>query len=176
MKGLIRLKQNERIICDCYEKGTKHIFGKDINLPFNQKIVAVNNMYGWLYNEGILKKTSFEFKDYSDCAYFAFDVADLVVYRKAMEKSGVDGAMLAVQHIFDEKYSPCEYCGAITLAWMMQTYRDFDGTVSRGLECDLCNHLNSCAVLEVYEIKEEKGVKAAVKKAFEFSEFEPSDL
>ena len=169
-------KENERIICDNYQKGKKHIFGQDSNTPFNQKIIAVNNMYGWLYNAGILKEISFEFQDYSDITYFALCVADLEKYRDAMRNSGVDGAELAIQHIFDEKYSPCHYSGAIELGWTMMTYRDFDGTVSRDWECELSRHLDSCAVLDVEKIKEEKGVKEAVKAMFELSGFEPSDL
>ena len=169
-------KQRERIICDSYEKGSKHIFGNDSGTPFNQKIVAVNNMYGWLYGKGILKEVSFELRDYSDITYFALDVADLEKYREAMKNSGVDGADLAIHHIFDEKYSPCHYSGAIELGWTMMSYRDFGGTVSRDWECELSRHLDSCTVLDVRKIKEEKGVKEAVKAMFEFSGFEPSDL
>lgn len=169
-------KQIERIICDCYEKQEKHIFGSDPNTSFNQKILAVNNMYGWLYNKGILKEISFEFRNYSDIAYFAFDVADLEKYREAMMESGVEGAELAIQHIFDEKYSPCHYSGAIELGWTMMSYRDFSGTVSRDWECELSRHLDACTVLDVEKIKEEKGVKEAVRAMFEFSGFDPSDL
>lgn len=173
---MINKQQNERIICDNYQKGKKHIFGDDPNAPFNQKIVAVNNMYGWLYNEGILKEISFELKDYSDITYFAFDVADLKKYRKMMEESGVEGAELAVQHIFDEKYSPCHYSGAIELSWTMMSYRDFGGTVGRDWECELSRYLASCAVLDVAEIRKKDGVKAAVKAMFDLSGFDPSDL
>ncbi len=170
------MKQNKRIICDCYEKQEKPIFGDNPNEPFNQRIIAVNNMYGWLYSEGLLKKISFEFKDYSDCTYFAFDVADLTPYKKAMKKSGINGAKLAVQHIFHEEYSPCHYSGAIELSWTMLSYRDFCGTVNKDWECELSRDLNSCAVLDIKKIKEEKGVKEAVKAMFEMSCFEPSDL
>ena len=170
------MEQNKRIICDCYTKKEKRLLGDDPNTPFNQKIVSVNNMYGWLYKEGILEKVAFEFKDYSDCTYFAFDVADLLPFREKMTESGVEDFACAIQHIFDENYSPCEYCGAITLGYLMQTYRDFDGTVSRGWECYLCENLASHTVLDVCQTKEEKGTKEAVKAAFDFAGFEPSDI
>lgn len=170
------MEQNKRIICDCYAKKEKKLLGDDPNTPFNQKIVSVNNMYGWLYKEGILEKVAFELKDYSDCTYFAFDVAALLPFREKMKESGVEGSALAIDYIFDCGHSPCEYCGAITLGYLMQTYRDFDGTVSRGWECLLCEGLASHAVLDVYQVKEEKGIKEAVKAAFDFANFKPSDL
>lgn len=166
----------ERIICDNYQKNGKHLFGEDPTTEFNQKIVAINNMYGWLYEKGILEKRSFEFKDYSDITYFALDAQDLLPYRSAMEASGVEGAELATRHIFDVEYSPCLYSGAIELAWTMFSYRDFDGTVSRSWENELCRHMNSSAVLDVRKMKDERGVKEAVKLSFELSGFEKTDM
>jgi GNAT superfamily N-acetyltransferase len=166
----------ERIICDSYQKGDKHLFDDDPNTEFNQKIMAVNNMYGWLYEKGILRKVSFEFKDYSDITFFAFDAKELLPYRKAMEASGIDGAKLATEHIFDAEYSLCKYSGAIELSWTMFTYRDFGGTISRSWETDLCRHLNSPAVLDIRKAREQQGIKEAVKLSFELSGFEKSDL
>ena len=37
----------ERIICDMYFKKEKARLGADANSEFNQRITAVNNMYGW---------------------------------------------------------------------------------------------------------------------------------
>ena len=169
-----------RVICDCYIKGDKHLWSNPNNNPdtaaFNRKIVAVNNMYGWLYEQGILEKVSFVFKDYlSECS-FAFDAKDLEPYRAKMVQNGVPDAALAVQHIFDEPYAPCRYSGAIDLSWTMMSYRDFDGTVSRSWECDLAKHLNSDAVLDVEDVKNTSGVREAVKLMFELSGFLPSDI
>ncbi len=163
----------ERILLDYYAKETKHIWGDDPNTPFNQQIVAVNNMYGWLYEQGILRGASFKFKDYSDMSYFALDVKDLEPYREQMVKSGVEGAELAVQHIFDEKYTPCLYSGAFQLGWTMMTYRDFDGTVSRSWECGVVQGLASHTVLDVEEIKNTQGIQAAVAQAFDWYDLEP---
>ena len=170
----------ERIIVDSLTKGEKRIWDLDKDDPrnqeFNRKIVAVNDMYAWLYAQGILRKVSFEFKDYSDSTYFALDVEDLKLYRRVMEQSGVKNADIAAQHIFDVEYSPCLFSGAIELSWTMFSYRDFDGTVGRSWECELCRHLDAVGVTDVAQIKDEKGIKEAVKHAFKISGFEPSDL
>lgn len=170
----------ERIICDTYVKGEKHVWSSDKDNPsnqeFNRKILAVNEMYGWLYEKGILRDISFEFKDYSDVTFFALDVKDLEPYRVDMAASGLKDVDVALQHIFDEYYTPCEYSGAIELGWTMRGYRDVDGTVSRSWECGLVKGLNTGSAYDVLSALEEHGVKAAVKAAFEFAGFEPSDI
>lgn len=157
----------ERIISDTYVKGKKYIFGDDPNTEFNKKIVAVNNMYSWLYEQGILEKAAFVYKDYSDVTYFAVDAKDLEPYRKEMEASNIDGAALAVPHIFDVYYTPCEYSGAIQLGWMMKTYRSVDGCVGSSWECDLIKNLNVDGIYKIYDIQREKGTKEAVKALFD---------
>lgn len=167
----------QRIITDTYKKGKKHTWdlNKDnpTNQAFNQKIVAVNDVYGWLYHTGILRNVSFEFKDYSDMVFFALDVNDLKPYREQIENSGIKDISLAVHHIFDAEYTPCIYSGAIQLGWTMQTYRDTDGTVNKSWETGLIQDLNNSAVHDILDIRKEKGVKAAVSQAFELSGFEP---
>lgn len=167
----------DRIILDYYDKDTKQLWDLDAESldtrRFNEKILAVNNMYGWLYEKGILREESFKFKDYSDMVYFALDVKDLERYREMMVNSGIEGAELAVHHIFDEAYSPCLYSGAIQLSWLMMTYRDFDGTVGRSWECGLIKGLNSPTVLDVERTKTKKGVKAATEMAFDLYGFVP---
>lgn len=166
-----------RIISDTYEKGEKHIWNGDkdapVNQEFNRKIIAVNDMYGWLYKKGILRDVSFEFKDYSDISFFALDVKDLEPYRSEMEQCGIKDASVAVQHIFDEEYTPCLFSGAIQLGWTMRTYRDIDGCVGRSWETDLVQHLNSGPAHDILALQMEKGVKVAVSKTFELSGFEP---
>lgn len=157
----------ERVICDIYFKGEKKLFGEDPTTPFNQKIEAVNNMYGWLYDSGILKNISFKYEDLNDSTYFAFDAENLKPYRKEMESCLFTGAELACRHIFDEKYSPCLYSGAIQLGLPMQTYRDNSGTVSRSWECDLVQTLNTVNADEIYHILKEKGPAEAVTAVFD---------
>jgi len=151
-----------RIISDTYVKQNKQIWGEDPNTEFNRKILSVNNMYGWLYEKGILEKTSFVFKDYEGTAYFAVNAKDLLPYREQMEKAEIGGAALAVQHIFDEPYTPCIYSGAIELGWTMRSYRSVDGCVGSSWECGLIQCLNIDGIYKIAEIKDELGVKAAV--------------
>ena len=155
-----------RIICDTYIKGEKRIWGKNVQDEFNQRILAVNNMYGWLYEKGILEKASFEFKDYKEAAYFALDAKELLPYRQEMEKSGVIGAALAARHIFDVSYTPCTYSGAIELGWTMSGYRSVDGSVGRSWECGLIQQLNTEGIYEVSDVRDAEGVRAAVNKLF----------
>lgn len=169
-----------RVICDTYVKGEKHIWTADkddwSNREFNRKILAVNDMYGWLYETGILRETAFEIKDYSDVTIFAMDVKDLEPYREKMAASGLKDVDVALRHIFDEYYTPCEYSGAIELGWTMMGYRDVDGCVGRSWECGLLKGLDARAAHDVLRVLEDKGVKDAVSAAFEFAKFLPSDL
>ena len=163
-----------RIISDAYIKENKRIWGADPTTEFNQRILAVNNMYAWLYNKGLLEKVCFEFKDYADGVEFALDVKDLEPYRSEMEACGIDGAALAVRHIFDEPYTPCTYSGAIELGWTMQGYRSVDGMVGRSWECGLSQGLNTEGIYAVAKVREEQGVKAAVKEMFAQLDWEPT--
>lgn len=168
--------KKERIIADSYDKERDPVFGDDLKCEFNIRIAAINQMYGWLYEQGILKKASFEFKDYSEATYFAIDAKALAPYRKAMEASGVPNANIAVHHIFDEFYTPCLYSGAISLSWPMLTYREVDGVTHRSCECEYIREMRTSAAIDVGAIALEKGPKAAISEAFRLLEFEPSDL
>lgn len=163
----------ERIISDFLMKEEKELFGNDTNSKFNQKIIAVNSMYDWLYKKGILKKESFIFKDYENASFFALDVNNLKKYRKEMEESGVQEALLAVSHIFDLDYQPCRYSGAIQLAYPMVTYRDSGGCVGRSWECDVMQELNTEAANKVRLIKDKQGIKAAVEEMYNMIPWNP---
>ena len=156
----------DRIISDAYIKGEKMIYGDDPSEEMNQKILAINDMYGWLYNQGILEKVSFVFLDYPEGTHFALDVKDLYAYRSAMENSGVPGASLAVYGIFDEAISPCMYSGAIEPSVSMATYREVDGCVGRSWECSLIQALDTKGIYDVLAMKESCGTEAAVKAMY----------
>ena len=177
---MVKRAGDARIICDIYYKNEKKTWDLDLDNPknqaFNEKILAINDMYGWLYHQGILEKTAFEFKDYSDMTYFAVDVKELEVYREDMMNSGLENARLAAKHIFDEVYTPCIYSGTIQPGWTMKTYRDYYGTVSSSWECELVKLMESETASEIYQIRKEKGVVEATKKVFEVTGFYPSDL
>lgn len=164
----------ERIIVDTYSKQEKQTWGNDLNDAFNRKILAVNDMYGWLYDQGILEKVAFQFKDYEDATHFALDAKDLAPYREQMKISGLPEARLAVHHIFDENYSPCVYSGAIELGWTMMCYRGVDGCVGRSWECDLIKSLNTDGIYEVAKVKDDQGVRAAVTTLFGQFDWKPT--
>ena len=156
----------KRIICDSYYKKEKHLWSIEPENPnnqqFNRRILAVNHLYEWLYNNGVLEKVSFWFRDYEDKVYFALDVEALLPYHKNMEHSKVTDAALAVHHIFDEKHRPCRYSGAIQLGWIMATYRDNGGCIGSSWECDLVKMLQTRTVQKVLDIQNKHGVKEAV--------------
>ena len=166
----------DRIISDCYWKESKPLLGPEPNTEFNQKISAVNAMYGWLYDEGILEKVSFEFKDYSNVSYFALDANDLVPFRTQMESSGLTDAQMAVYAIFDEPCTPCLYSGTIEPGWTMATYRDVDGSVGRSWETNLIQHLNTKGIYEVHDVLAAKGPKSAASAMFGLHSWYPSDI
>ena len=159
----------ERIICDTYYKKEKHLWSLDPenanNRQFNRRILAVNHLYGWLYDNGVLEKTSFWFRDYENKVYFALDTKDLLPFRKNMEHSKVTDASLVVHHIFDEIYRPCMYSGAIQLGWTMATYRDNGGCIGSSWECDLVKMLQNRTVQKVLDIQNNQGIKDAILAA-----------
>jgi len=163
-----------RVISDTYIKHNKKIWGDEPNTEFNQKILAVNNMYGWLYQQGILEKVSFEFKDYAENTYFALDVKELEPYRNEMESCGLEGSALAVYHIFDKDYTPCVYSGAIELGWTMASYRNVDGCVGRSWECGLIKMLNTDGIYAVAKVRDEQGIKAAMHTLFSQFDWKPT--
>lgn len=166
----------ERIISDCYYKVDKPLLGPDPNTEFNQTVSAVNAMYGWLYDQGILEKVSFAFKDYSNVSYFALDAKDLIPFRAQMERSGIYNAQKAVYAIFDEPYKPCLYSGTIEPGWTMATYREVDGSVGRSWETNLIQHLNTKGIYEVYDVLKNKGSRSAASRMFDLHTWFPSDI
>ena len=158
----------DRIICDIYFKNEKPLLGEDKNSSFNVRIQAVNDLYGWLYQKGLLEEASFQDQDLPASVCFALDTAALLPFRNAREQSGIANAGLAVHHLFDEPYTPCMYSGAVELGWFMSTYRDVDGCVGRSWECALVQGLNMQAISEIQKAKTEQGAKAAVDKMFSF--------
>ena len=161
----------DRIIVDAvYLNGNKTLSTKDTGdkyLGFDRRITAVNNMYIWLYKQGILQKVSFEFRKSSDTCYcFAFDASDLKPYREQMEKSGVTDAQLAVHMIFEEVFTPCDYTMAICLGWMMGTYRNICGNVGRAFELPPIQTLCTEDAFDIMKVRENDGIKAGISYMF----------
>lgn len=162
-----------KVINDFYSKQNHRQWGEDPATPFNTKIRAVNTMYGYLYNKGILKEKSFVSKDCASEFYFAIDAKELEPYRDEMLNSDVENAELAVSHIFDVEYSPCTYCGAITPGWTMKTYRSNCGCVGSSWECIGCRDFDNHSASKISEMRYAKGTIEAVK--LEWSMFDWKD-
>lgn len=158
-----------RIIVDAWHKQREFpTDDKDPNwAAFGRRAKASNEMFGWLYEQGILKEKSFEFRDYPTAAWFAVDTADLVEHRDAMLASGVENAELATRYIFDEQITPCMYSGVIQLTDPMNTYRDVDGCVGRSWECTMVQNLNVDVIDRIAEVQRTAGDKEAATKMFD---------
>ena len=165
-----------RIINDYHEKESDFVFDEKImSKEHYDRIRAVREMYAFLYEKGILKEVSFEYRDYSDETIFALDAENLEPYRNEMINSGTYKAELAVKYIFDAKFTPCRFCGGLTLSQPMLTYRDNCGCIGRSWECDLCEYLNVDDLSKISRIKRKKGSKAAVSALWKLIKWEDED-
>lgn len=155
----------KRILCDTWFQ-KKNLWGNDPGIKLNIRITAVNEMYGWLNQRGLLKSLSFVWQEFVGGVAFGMDVENLLPYKEEMLHSGIKDAELAVREIFDEVYQPCRFCGAIDLSWPMLGYRDEYGCVSRSWEANLVRFLDTPAADAVWEVLECDGPVEAVKELF----------
>ena len=156
-----------RIINDYHRKQKELVYDEFMSKEFYDKIKSVREMYAFLYEKGILKEVSFEYRDDAQGTTFALDADKLEPYREEMINSGTYMADLAVYHILDAEYTPCVYCGSLELSWTMMTYRDNCGCIGRSWECGMCKALRGKDLCKVSEVEEEKGVKVAVSKLWD---------
>ena len=161
------IKQAPRIISDSLDHKKMGVCVGPEEILCKQRAFAVNRMYRWLYDKGILEEHSFRFKDCGDVVYFAVDVKRLEPYREQMMSSGVDGAEMAVESIFDAEYIPCRFCGAIQLTWTMNYYRDNGGCVGSSHECSVCTTLDNSKAKKAQDIMNKEGRIAAVKYVYD---------
>ena len=171
------MERNTRMIVDyCIKDRSQKTFIGSPADQINKEMTAANDMYIWLYKEGILKKIAFEWKDYPDQVYFAFDVADLIQYRILMQKAPIENAMLAIELIFDRDLKKCVCTGGIQLGWPMHTYRNNNGCISRTLETSLTQILDNDAAREVQKVLRDQGPKCAIQKAFALNEWDVNQI
>ena len=156
----------ERIIVDTYVIDWQPQIDEYHTSEYINRVISVNSAYGYFYQKGILKEVAFEYEEYNGCVLFALDADELLPYRNELESAENSEFASAAREIFDEHYSPCLYSGAIELTGAMQTFREFAGTVECSWEIEPCQHMDSCQVLDVLEIKEKQGVREAVKYIF----------
>ena len=157
-----------RVICDCFSKS-----GCDSDNPHLQ---TVQKTYEFLYSKGILKDISFEFRDYSDCVYFAFDTADLD--RRWFEIMRDQSSYLpeGMHFLMHHPIRPCSASGCISLIKPMITYRSNNGVTSPSRENFLVADLTNEFVNAIKQIRSKAGTIYAIKYLFEVSGFDPSDL
>lgn len=158
------------IINDSFELQTENVY--QITKFKGTTFIPCRNMFRWLYNTGILKKTAFLFQEKVDekgniCVYYALDTKDLEPYQKRMLNSGVDGCELACGKIFGDEISPGRYSGAVTLNYSMNIYRNNNGTISRSWESSDEQELEHDILNVIYEIRKKYGVKEAVKSLWD---------
>ena len=161
-KKLINKNTEERILTDFLEK--EKMFTDEKQIDKNK--IAIKTMYDWLYKKGILEKESFVFKNCKEAIFFSIDTKKLEKYRKDMENSDVSYADIAVNLIFDSKYTPCVYSGTFQLSLPMITYRSHSGCVGRSWECSMIKLLSNKSANEIAVIKKERGIKAAVNEMY----------
>ena len=165
----------ERIICDCLSKNGPNIYGNDLSTPLNKRVIMINNLYNWLYKAGILEKISFEYKDYDDATFFAFDAADLKPYINNIANSGIEDVMDALNVILFENIQPCVFSGTRQPGCNMSTYRNNNGCVGRSHECELIQYLDTGSASVVYGIKKNYNPRMATNILFRISMFDPTN-
>lgn len=163
------------IINDSFIKGEKHLFNfepeSESTKLFNCRITAANEFYRYLYERGTLKAKSFEWKEYSDIVYFALDTQQLDPEDIPTPEQIKDFELIS-ENFLNGNPAACHGCGAVEMAWMMLTYRDNDGTVSRSCECELCKYETNDRLYEIREERRKKGTRSAVKMLWNGIEWE----
>ena len=157
------------IIADFFIKdGKNNTYGGCVNDETRKLLDGLRMLYRVLYDTGILKKISFQYKDYSDIVYFAFDTKDLMEYYKTLSVMIPNlNALLA----YIISHGTCVVCGATQPSSSMMTYRTVDGMTSKRRECWYASELNNEAVAMIRDEKDTNGVEAAVNLAFDMAGF-----
>lgn len=154
------------IVVDHYNKNGPEFYPSNYK-GVNDRIQLMHEFYGILYESNILKEISFEYKEYEDVVYFAFEINKNILFLNSNKNPIVDAAT----SIIFGTMSPCRYCGAIQPGALMSTYRDVCGCVSRSHECEIVQWLDTVACGMIYDEKKRCGVKDAVSLAFSLACF-----
>ena len=117
-----------------------------------------------MYKAGVLQKVSFEYREYDDVVFFAFDANDIADFVNTNINNPTVTA--AVSKIIFGGIAPCNMTGALQPGAVMSTYRDNHGCVGRSHECTLAQKLDTYACGLIYDEKKTCGVVDAVKLAF----------
>ena len=164
--------EKDTIVVDYYNKNGAELYPSTLAAKcagLNERIQLMHNFYGLMYKSGELKKISFEYREYDDVVFFAFNANDLADFANANLDNPI--VTTAISKIIFGGIAPCNMTGAIQPGAVMSTYRDNHGCVGRSHECTLIQQLDTYACGLIYDEKKCCGVEAAVKLAFSLSCF-----
>ena len=154
------------VLMDFYAKNGPELYPEQY-ASLNQRVIAMHKLYHMLYCSGILQNISFEYKEYDDMVYFAFEVKDLEEFFNDCE----DEEFVALIAQYLENCITCIFTGAIQPGIFMQTYRDNNGCIGKSHECIIAQWLDNEGCGIIYNTRKISGVKDAVKMAFKLANF-----
>ena len=154
---------NDKIIVDFYNKNGAELYPTNYQ-GLNDRIQLMHDFYEMMYKAGVLQKVSFEYREYNDVVFFAFNANDIAEFVNANLDNPTVTA--AVSKIIFGGIAPCNMTGAIQPGAVMSTYRDNNGCVGRSHECTLVQLLDTYACGLIHDEKKTCGVVDAVKLAF----------
>lgn len=154
--------EKETIVVDYYNKNGAELYPANYQ-GLNDRIQIMHDFYGWMYKSGILQKVSFEYREYDDVVFFAFDANKLA---EVVNANNHPPTTAVVFKIIFGGIAPCNMTGAIQPGAVMSTYRDNHGCVGRSHECTLVQKLDTYTCGLIYDEKKTCGVVDAVKLAF----------
>ena len=154
---------NDKIIVDFYNKNGAELYPTNYQ-GLNDRIQLMHDFYEMMYKAGVLQKVSFEYREYNDVVFFAFNANDIAEFVNANLDNPTVTA--AVSKIIFGGIAPCNMTGAIQPGAVMSTYRDNNGCVGRSHECTLVQLLDTYACGLIHDEKHNCGVVDAVKLAF----------
>ena len=154
------------VLMDFYSKNGPELYPEKY-AELNQRVTAMHKLYHMLYCSGPLQSISFEYKEYDDMVYFAFEVKDLERFLNDCE----DKNFVTLICKYLENCMSCRFTGAIQPGIFMQTYRDNCGCIGKSHECIIAQWLDNDACGMIYNERKTKGVKDAVTMAFELANF-----
>ena len=155
--------EKEIIIVDYYNKNGAELYPTNYT-GLNDRIQLMHDFYELMYKSGVLQKVSFEYREYDDVVFFAFNAKDLGAFIDANADNPI--VVAAASKIVYGGIAPCNMTGAIQPGAVMSTYRDNNGCVGRSHECTLVQKLDTYACGLIYDEKKNCGVIDAVKLAF----------
>lgn len=154
---------NDKIIVDFYNKNGAELYPTNYQ-GLNDRIQLMHDFYEMMYKAGVLQKVSFEYREYNDVVFFAFNANDIAEFVNANLDNPTVTA--AVSKIIFGGIAPCNMTGAIQPGAVMSTYRDNNGCIGRSHECTLVQQLDTYACGLIHDEKHNCGVVDAVKLAF----------